>query len=112
MGNLFVVLTDHKAIISALKTIRGNKTHQSRLTRWADRLLPFDFNIFHISGCKLGIADYLSRFPTFEAPRPSSFDKQYVVKCISRFFDACDILDCWVWNFSLSDGVSASSGDN
>ena len=39
--------------------------------------------------------DYLSRFPTFEAPRPSSFDEQYVVKCISRFFDACDFLDEW-----------------
>ena len=49
LGNRFVVLTDHKAIISALKTNRGNKTHQSRLTRWADRLLPFDFDVLHIS---------------------------------------------------------------
>ena len=57
LGNHFVILTDHKAIISALKTNRGNKTYQSRLTRWADRLLPFDFDIFHISGCKLGIVD-------------------------------------------------------
>ena len=95
LGNHFVILTDHKAIISALKTNRGNKTHQSRLTRWADRLLPFDFDIFHISGGKLGIVDYLSRYPTFEAPRPSNFDEQYVVKCISRFFDACDFLDEW-----------------
>ena len=38
LGNHFVVLTDNKAIISALKTNRGNKTHQSRLTRWADQL--------------------------------------------------------------------------
>ena len=38
LGNHFVALTDHKAIILALKTNRGNKTHQSRLTRWADRL--------------------------------------------------------------------------
>ena len=103
LGNHFVVLTDHKAIISALKTNRGNKTHQSRLTRWADRLLPFDFDIFHISGCKLGIVDYLSRFPTFEAPRPSSFEEQYVVKCISRFFDACDYLDEWARGCSLSE---------
>ena len=95
LGNHFVILTDHKAIISALKTNRGNKTHQSRLTRWADRLLPFDFDIFHISGGKLGIVDYLSRYPTFEAPRPSNFDEQYVVKCINRFFDACDFLDEW-----------------
>ena len=95
LGNHFVILSDHKAIISALKTNRGNKTHQSRLTRWADRFLPFDFDIFHISGGKLGIVDYLPRYPTFEAPRTSNFDEQYVVKCINRFFDARDFLDEW-----------------
>ena len=47
--------------------------------------------------------DYLSRFPTFEAPRPSSFDEHYVVKCISRFFDACDYLDEWARDCSLSE---------
>ena len=66
LSNHFEVLTDHKAIFSALKTNRGNKTHQSHLTRWADRLLPFDFDVLHISGSKLGIVGYLSRFPTFE----------------------------------------------
>ena len=101
-----MVLTDHKAITSALKTNRGNKTHQSRLTRWTDRFLPFDFDIFHISGCKLGTVDYLSRFPTFEAPRPSNFDEQYVVKFISRFFDACIFLDCWVRDCSSSEVLS------
>ena len=106
LGNHFVILTDHKAIISALKTNRGNKTYQSRLTRWADRLLPFDFDIFHISGCKLGIVDYLSRFPTFEAPRPSSFDEQYVVKCISRFFDACEFLDGWARHYTSTEELS------
>ena len=106
LGNHFVILTDHKAIISALKTNRGNKTYQSRLTRWADRLLSFDFDIFHISGCKLGIVDYLSRFPTFEAPRPSSFDEQYVVKCISRFFDACEFLDGWARHYTSSEELS------
>ena len=105
LGNHFVILTDHKAIISPLKTNRGNKTHQSRLTRWADRLLPFDFDIFHISGGKLGIVDYLSRYPTFEAPRPSNFDEQYVVKCINRFFEACDFLDEWANYHSLSKEV-------
>ena len=33
LGNNFEILTDHKAIISALKSIRGNKSYQSRLTR-------------------------------------------------------------------------------
>ena len=58
LGNNFELLTDHKAIISALKTNRGNKSYQSRLTRWADRLLPFNCDIYHISGSKLGIVDY------------------------------------------------------
>ena len=106
LGNHFVVLTDLKAIISALKTNRGNKTHESRLTRWADLILPFDFDIFHISGCKLGIVDYLSRLTTFEAPRPSNFDEQYVVKRISRFFDTCNFLDCWARDCSSSEVLS------
>ena len=83
LGNHFVVLRHHEAILTALKTNRGNKTHQLRLTRCADRLLLFDFNVLPISG-------YLSRFPTFEALRPSNFDEQNVVKCIRQFFDACD----------------------
>ena len=90
LGNRFVVLTDHKANISALKTNRGNKTHQLRLTQWADCLLPFDFDISHISGCKLGIVDYLSLFPTFDTPRPGNFNEQNVVNCNSRCFDACN----------------------
>ena len=52
-----LVLTEHKAIILAIKTNRGKETHQSRLTRWADRLLPFDFDALHISGSKLEKVD-------------------------------------------------------
>ena len=55
--------------------------------------------------------DFLSRFPTFEAPRPSSIDEQNVVKCISRFFDACDYLDGWVWVCSLSGDLSEESSN-
>ena len=93
LGNNFEILTDHKPTISALKTNRGNKSYQSRLTRCADRLLPFNFDISHISGSKLGIVDYLSRYPTFEAPDPSNFREQFVVKSINKFFSACDIIE-------------------
>ena len=38
-----------------------------------------------------------------------------MVECISRFFDACDFLDCWVRDCSLpkalSDGLTAMTGD-
>ena len=48
LGNFFEMFTDHNTKISA--TNRGNKSYQSKLTRWADRLLPFNFDISHISG--------------------------------------------------------------
>ena len=38
---------------------------------------------------KLGIVDYFSRHLTFEAPQPSNFDEQFVVRSIQNFFSAC-----------------------
>ena len=59
----FTLQTNHQALLTALKENRGNKTYQSRLTRWVDRLLPFNFNIEHIPGKQIGFADYFSRNP-------------------------------------------------
>ena len=53
-GSSFTVQTDHRALLSVLKENRANKTCQSRLTRWLDRLLPFEFIIEHIPGSKMG----------------------------------------------------------
>ena len=50
--------------MSVLKPNRGNKTFSSRLTRWVDRWLPFEFEVVHVPGRTLGMADYLSRHPT------------------------------------------------
>ena len=80
LGNHYYTLTDHKALVSALKENRGNRTNQSRLTRWADRLLPFEFSILHISGINIGIADYLSRNPKLPAPPQTKYDEQFVIK--------------------------------
>ena len=63
-GVQFRIISDHKAILSVLKPNRGNKTFSSRLTRWVDRLLPFDFEVVHVAGRTLGMADYLLRHPT------------------------------------------------
>ena len=63
-GVRFGVVSDHKALQSVLKSNKGNKTYSSRLPRWADRLLPFDFSIVHKPGRTLGMADYLSRHPS------------------------------------------------
>ena len=50
--------------MTVLMPNRGNKTFSSRLTRWVDRLLPFEFEVIHVAGRALGMADYLSRHPT------------------------------------------------
>ena len=59
-GKSFFIITDHRALLSIMKEHRSNKSYNSRLTRWVDRLLPFDFNIEHIPGAKMGSLDYIS----------------------------------------------------
>ena len=44
-GKNFTVLTDHRALFSVLISHCSNKYYNSRLKRWIDRLLSFDFNI-------------------------------------------------------------------
>ena len=63
-GIKFQVVSDHKALATVLKSNKGNRTYSSRLTRWDDCLLPFDYGIFHAPGRTIGIADYLSRHPS------------------------------------------------
>ena len=57
-------MSDHKALATVLRGNKSNKIYSSRLTRWVDRLLPFDFEIFHAPGKTIGIAEYLSRHPS------------------------------------------------
>ena len=63
-GTEFEVVSDHKALTTILKVNRSNKTFSSRLTRWVDRLLPFQFKVVHVPGRTMGMADYLSRHPS------------------------------------------------
>ena len=51
-------------------------------------MLPFEYTISHIAGAKIGMADYLSRSPKFEAPPTSKYDEQFVVKAIKNFDEA------------------------
>ena len=74
-GSHFTLQTDHQAFLSELKEKRGNKTYQSRLKRWVDRLLPFHFSVKHIPGKNMGFADYLSRNPSSDAPPPQTKTK-------------------------------------
>ena len=81
-GNKFILQTDHQALLSALKNNLGNKTYQSRLSRWVDRLLPFNLNIDHIPGEKMGFADYLSRNPSGKPSSESEDDQKFVINTI------------------------------
>ena len=42
-----------------MKELTFNIFYNSQLKRWADGLLPFDFNINQIPGAKLGLANYI-----------------------------------------------------
>ena len=92
LGKEFVIATDHKALVSALDEIRSNKTYQSRLTGWVDRLLPYQFKVVHIPGKDMGIVDYLSRDPKGEPWPESVLDEKFVVTSIESFHKALDCL--------------------
>ena len=58
---------------------RANKSFDSRLTRWVDRLLPFHFTIDHLPGSKMVLVDYISRGPQQKAVNISAYDEQFIV---------------------------------
>ena len=84
----FTIITDHRALLSIMKEHRSSKSYNSRLTRWVDRLLPFDFNIEHIPGAKMGLVDYISRQPNQEAKVTNKYDELFAVARTSRIRDA------------------------
>ena len=75
-----MVILDHKALVTLLNSSpKGNKTFFSRVTRWYDRLVPYDFKVEHRQVSKMGVAGYLSRFPSAEAPETSHYDEIFTV---------------------------------
>ena len=93
LGKEFVIATDHKALVSALDEHKSNKTYQSRLTRWVDRLLPYQFKVIHLPGKDMGIVDYLSRNPKGEPWPESVLDEKFVLTSIESFHKALDCLN-------------------
>ena len=93
LGKPFTIATDHTALTSALDGNKSNKTYQYRLTRWVDRLLPYQFKIVHIPGWDMGIVDYLSR-DLFNDPWPETdLDEYFVVATINSFHEALDCMN-------------------
>ena len=58
---------------------RAKKSFNFRLTRWVDRLLPFDFSIDHLPVSKIGFVDYISSEPQQVAVNKSTYDEQSIV---------------------------------
>ena len=91
-GKNFTVVTDHRTLLSILKEHRSNKLYNSRLLRWIDRLLPYNFTIEHMPGSKMGLIDYISRNPYARAKKISIYDEHFVVATISKIRDSMKYL--------------------
>ena len=89
LGRKFLIFTNDKALVSLLNgNNKKNKTMFSRLTRWLDRLIQFNFQVEHKPGAKIGLADYLSRHPSLDAKPVSNYDSMFTVAKISRIRSA------------------------
>ena len=86
-GAEFEIVTNHKALLSALNANQGNQTMHSRLTRWVNRLLPFNFKIKHIPGKEMGFTDLLSRLPLGKALPTSHYDSEFVVATVQKIVE-------------------------
>ena len=91
-GKEFTIITDHRALLSILKEHRANKSYNSRLSRWVDRLLPYQFSIEHLPGAKMGLVDYISRNPYQPAKSVSKYDEEFLGATLSSIHSDTELL--------------------
>ena len=91
-GKEFTVITNHRALLSILKEHRSNKSYNSRLSRWVNRLLPYQFSIEHLPGAKMGLVDYISRNPYQPAKSVSKYDEEFLVATLSSIHSDAQLL--------------------
>ena len=84
--------TNHRALLSILKEHRSNKSYNSRLSRWVDRLLPYQFSIEHLPGAKMGLVVYISRNPYQPAKSVSKYDEEFLVATLSSIHSDAQLL--------------------
>ena len=89
-GTKVGIFSDHKALHSVLSANKRNKQFSSRLTRWVDRLLPYDINFVHTPGRTLRI----SRHP-FHCNRTSiksveMFEDWFTINVVDEFTKGID----------------------
>ena len=69
-----------------MKENRSKKSNNSRLTRWIDRLLPFQFDIEHLLGAKMAFVDCISRQNFQKDKKVSAYDKEFIVAKLKLIF--------------------------
>ena len=80
LGQKFYVITDYEALVFLLNgNNKKNKTKFGRVTRWSDRLILFDFLVERKPAVKIGLADYLSRYPNGDAVPVNKYDNVFRV---------------------------------
>ena len=60
---LFVAITDHKPMVSVFSDKSLSSIDNPRLFKMKEKTLHFSFEIKHIPGAKMIVADALSRYP-------------------------------------------------
>ena len=94
-GAEFEIVMDHKALLSALNANQSNKTMHSRLTRWVNRPLPFNFKIKCIPGKEMVFTDLLSRLPSGKALPISHDDSEFIVATVQKIVENLSVnSDC------------------
>ena len=73
-----------RALLSIPKENRSNNCYNSRLSRWIERLLPYNFSIDHMPRAKMGLVDYFSRIPFAQGKKILENDENFVVLTISK----------------------------
>ena len=94
-GAEFEIVTDHKALLLALKANQSSKTMHSRLTRWVNRFIPFNFKIRQIPGKDMGFTDLLSRLLSRKALPTSYYDNKFMETTVEKVVDNLSVnSDC------------------
>ena len=78
-GKHFSVIRDQRALLSILNQNQSNKSYKKRLVLLIGRLIPFQFDIEHLPGAKMGLVDYISRHPNQKAKKLFAYDDDLFV---------------------------------
>ena len=96
----FTILTDHEALIGALDDNKYTKTAQSRLYRWADKFLQYEFTIKHLPGQEKGFVfasvNYISLILGFDKLLPrcshSQINDKFSPQTVSHDFEYSNVI--------------------